>query len=1619
MVTRISEMLPAPALPAPGTDLREQTLRLWHTALESEPEKELRAFLLHQLALVHEGRDDLAAAAREELAATKEAGSFVEPVESLIGISARSRSQANLKKLLLRLAQLCRSDAERVRVALHLAALHAHAGELPAARTQLEIALRTAQDEGAVWLLFERVAALEGDLELRARAAMGRAGSSASTEVRGILVERAARTLAQEGRVEEALETLRRGVDELCSFRLLRAWELIALGQEDWREACDATSRTLELIEALSQDPQPLGLKDESLLDASHEGTATLQFRVSVYALLAGEGVRAREASKRLLEFAPDSPWAAQNHLALCLFDRDYATASALLRSWYERVEPAERPAVAAATWWVAEQAQDPAAAAEAAALLTKEAGDWSSLLLRLQGLRTNSEPSAESARAVWESALSLAPLSDIGAAHIARAVFDWLWSSDADQAARSLAELRLWASTMDDSGGAKSLQLSAHDSSIASSLQLVAARLCGDTASERAALLALYDAASYDDRAALAWDGLRLACSGRSGELRGDTSGHESSENSTPWWLPFKESWTLDPWSSLLLGALSLERMAPEKVLAMAEEANVEAGGLEPEGLRALTLLVHHWARQGGFRWDQWWPQLDERTEDHAWEPLTLGMRLNQVTQEDRPLALANAAEKLDDPTLTQAFFLCAAFEAVRSGALADAKDRFEQECARATSESMPTPYDTLARWTAYALAEGNAARLLSQLEQRPDPERHLDHFLLRFAEDRAFQSRVVNGEVASTRVASRSQETSVLQAERLVRSLAAGSIPALEQATTADQVPSSVSLLPPATICALRFSLAATPEERLAEAAEWRGWSESQSDGARTEAALFGSWVAAIELDAVDQADGVAWELAQRLRSADWATLIDPSHLPRQEREAFWQQTEEMLSQALDQDARELLAWTRFARADSDPTGEPAWDFLALARGLSGDGLLEIDEPDVQLSMLLAAYEAAHRGDDALALKLFEALSQSLPSDLAVVTGLRIVAERACRHDLHAHCLTELARHAEDNRQAADLWERAGALFQDHLGQDDKAEECFEAALGRRPGSALAFERVYRLARKRGDRSRLVELIDARLDAVHSETLRIELLWEKARYCRLLGRRNLAVLALQELLRLAPDHLPALALSAELELLDERWDYAALQLRHVALHPETPAEERRQAGLKASDLFEMLEKPRAAVDLLDQLALFGIATHAAQERRARCLARLGEWGAALTAFQQLNDEQDVIEQRLQSARMMLVIVRDELKDPGALKEAARRVLRDDPLDEDAVDVALRSEYGEAERARLLTPAREDCRQQLRNNPLDPEKIERFAALCSRCGDDGLERASLGLLALLGQLSEKQMERLDLLQARCPSRPSALLSGVDLEKLAGPSLLGVWGRVLARLEPHASRELMPSLAARGVSPLMRIAQSSGDFRREEASRWADALGVHDLDFYSGGQDADAVVVQTVDCPTLIVGAHIEFPLRRSDRARLAAQLGAARWGGTLFINLSERSASRWLEATRQLSLVAADSQSPDLAELVRHLGQVLPRTVRDELFEAQRDLERSGVSEAQVLADCRKTALRTAVLAAGDVSVVRELPEYLPDREELRVEVLSDLIRFALGETYFSLRKKLGLEGA
>ncbi len=314
MAAGVSLPNPPAAQASPDAETREKGLRALRLELSEQSEPSSRALLLHEIARLAERRDDLAAAARDALAATKEAGAFVEPLESLIDIATRSRSKANLTKLLERLGRLSAQPDDQVRACVCLATTYAASGELSQARSTIEQGLEEQPTSSLLWLALETIAALEGDRALLLKAALGRAAHARNSQLRCLLLERVARLQIDQGELESAFETLAQSAAELPSFRVLCSWEQLALRADDLAQASQAAAQIATIIRAGLEEPEESLLYEIPNAELNESRAAAAQIRAVVYCLKLEDREGALAHAERLLEATPDSGIA----LSLC-----------------------------------------------------------------------------------------------------------------------------------------------------------------------------------------------------------------------------------------------------------------------------------------------------------------------------------------------------------------------------------------------------------------------------------------------------------------------------------------------------------------------------------------------------------------------------------------------------------------------------------------------------------------------------------------------------------------------------------------------------------------------------------------------------------------------------------------------------------------------------------------------------------------------------------------------------------------------------------------------------------------------------------------------------------------------------------------------------------------------------------------------------------------------------------------------------------------------------------------------------------------------------------------------------------------------------------------------------
>lgn len=1657
---------------SPDASSTKRALGVLRRELEADTEPARRASLAFELARLAESNDDAGAAARDALQATNLAGGFTEPLEMLLRIAERRRSSANAEKLLERLLRVAKTDAERRRAGFALLAQVLERGDIEAAENLLSELESHAPADPTLALVRHRIAALERSNEDVVESLVARSRATEHPALRAELLELAAlRRLdapatdaasaefqRDEARdFDGAITLLSESLLTFVTYRRLELLENLAIRAQRPDVAAETTERLRELVDAArasTTTAEDARLAPEELTPA-HE--RELLFRQVLHTARAGRSDDALELLRSL--DAVDSVSSDVDSTSLTRFV-DPLQAAVLARTVRESSEPLEvqlltELEIVEATLARAERdatSGDDSTVDERVGLLL--VAGW------LQGRLGRHDSAVEH----FERALVLEPTALLPQVLQLRAIAAGRTTDEGERGddtgdAFALA-LESWAERLQPiagssttraqllvtaallhapSDGARAMRLleAARDAGFSSSTMRRLLRVLA-LVGGRQDLVLLADLALLDlapENAALVWEALGI------GFRLERTSSLERALDHLPrtdFERVFLESFLIrepDRASDDAAGSSDDARPARRRpVWPEALERSLHHESLTPELQRAWSLVQVTRELADDDRRTAALSRLRSLWEATPSDPVVTSA-LTEWLRKDDPAragrAFLRAARATDDADLGELWALEAAFALFRGGRYHEVVDALG--LAGAPGETALGSLELLLLRALGSGGDERRAEAEKTAARSGDLEAALSFATTHFASDRdtalevleVFASAPTDDDASSgQRGASPQRRIAASERGRLFRNL-------LDPETDGDSL-----LDRERSLLALARLEPSRVEERVTLARHWlealeatpndHGAGSDTAESSTTEsnggAALRAERIdAALSIAALSSSAGFQSERAAATTTL--GGLLDAPLL------TSWGQalhTDDSSSAAspfelahAQPDSIELgwLALESLPVTSSDERLTTLAQLASALRKKSGD-----DNPDPTSLELVLAFHHLARGDSAAALPLFERLSESLSSDPSVWLGLERAARRENRPDLEVVALTARAEQTTADERASVLWEKAGDLHRDRLDKLDAAEAAYCAALARNPRSSSAFERVYRLAKARGDRARLFELIDGRLDVPLDARARAELLWEKARLSRHLGRRSAALRALEQLLELEPEHLRALALSAEMHLVDERLEHAAEALRAVALHADTPAEETRAAGLHATDLFERLHRPREAVELLQALETRGVDEALLVERKARSAARAGNWQVAYQASERWNDASDALTERLQSARMMLAIQRDHLKEPRSLEDAARRVLRDAPLDGDAVDVVLGGGFSPEERARLLAAPLEDTVRKLRDAPLQPAHLARLVELSEATESERFTRIALGATALTGRLSDERKRALDdaLGATKTPAFP---LSSDDFDSVAVNAEVGPPGRFARLLSSHLEELSGPDLESLGVTAHMRLDPFGDHPLRREISAWTTFFGIGDFEFYSGGDDPNRIAAFSRDFVTIILGETISTPLSPRDRARLASSLYAVTRGLGPWLTLSIEEGEAWIRgALRAIGApLASTASEPTDDELARSeaLAARLSREERDELLEMAELASTRAADLTSFPLVARSSAARLVTLLAGEPSILRSLPRLVPADPEGRRLLLSEVIRFALADEFPLLRRKTGEEKA
>jgi hypothetical protein len=1614
MAARVPSLTSVLLEPAPTADDVEAVVGALRAEHDATTEGRARARLLSTMAAIHEARDDLAAAARDELAATNAEPALLEPLESLIGIARRRRSQKNLDKLVERLARVARTGPERQRSAFELATRYLALGQLDDARDTLERSLAEAPDDAAAWLALEVLAGRAADPGLRERALTGRVGVTGDAEWRALLLLDCARLREEAGDPDACLALLRQAKDEHLTLYTLGRWERSATRAGRPAEAREASEAAAELLERALGDAGVAQRHSVPEALRSREHVAAAWLRASEWARREGDLSRSAALLHRAAETAPNE--------RLLEVGRLLTTTEPEAREDALRARLAQQPPSreAGALWLRVFDSAHERGDASAAAQALNAALEAAPESLRARALhieRLEAEPTGAGYVALQKREAEAGARAPALAFAALVSALDYDGNETTRREASSQAQVLLLA--------AREAGMSAL---VSAELGRILASHCEDTAWYEQATEELLPHVAGPERNDL------LGELARARLLRSDFAGVDQ---------------TLEGLESSTLTSATLQAYVTPQL--QREQGHVEPR-LEHAGRWEATLRRRHGAGaprgdgRGGLPREVLgaalagvWRQLSHRGpvdaqraaqvklrtlhEEAPESPAVTAALADMLTPDDPGAAaavLARSAELQGDDALAAAWHLRASVLSWRTSKRGAALQQARKANTRVSQAAAPW-----LTWLLRALGDEGAAQVSSeQMSSAQGAPSSLDEDRGTFAALEHAAARLHRGDGALDELERAARDD---DAAAWLLALASPDLRSAPDGTAPWEELEARSEVPAGTLSALAYGTeasargdAASTEATLAAAKEWA------LCGGGLDAML--AWLT--EAQALGRADEDA-----EARSA-LGTLLGSEEL----------RASGALLRALDSVLRGLPPETgapEVAFAGDAPSRSAAvrWAELELSPvggdlGARADALEALarprDEADaVQDETLrptllsIAAFDRLTLGQADEARTAFREVTASLP-DLLGWEGLRQTAVVEGDKAGEAEACVELAKRVSSDEQAATLWEHAGVLYQDDLGDTSRAEEAFAAALARDYRRDTSFARLFRLVRARGDRERLLELVEGRLGVTEERTRLLELLWEKARLARDLGDREGSSQTLDALLELDPTHLGGLALASELHLTDDRFERAADLLARFAEHPDAPSQQRLLGGLMAAELYEQRShNPARSFEILTQLdsSLLLDSDRRADlvERRAFAATRAGLWQEAAAAFEELHAMSLHGETRLRAASFLLAIARDELRSPAAAYGAAVSVLAERADDADAIAYLLASEGPADERRYLLEQACDACLASLRTEPLDEPRLRLFLRLCEALGNQDESLVALGALAGLGVLTDPERRHLELNSAAAKREPLTELTQDELSDVEAasahllPSPKALPGA--KRLASTLTAVCEPTLEALGVGALERVDPFSDDALRAAIASWANAVGLADFDLYVGGQDPEGVRPLALSLPTLVVGHSVRTPLEPKQRAAVATALFSLARGTSPLINHSpEEGAALLGAAAHVVGSPGGESIPSSSPELEARLERSMEPELRGELATLWQSLSGDEVTVAAAAAHAH--ALSFGALAAGEPSVALASARHLSG-SPLLPAVMSAVFAFALSPEFRRLRAALGMESS
>ncbi|WP_170229410.1 tetratricopeptide repeat protein [Polyangium fumosum] len=1562
-------------------------LRSEHAAQEDQA---LQALLLHECGVLEEKHGEEPSAARDYLAAFNADPQFREPLESLVRILTRRKSIKNLGKLLEALTRASVTPEERARAFWERAAfLQDYEQNLPGAKEALEEAVGASPEDPTPWLELELIAAKDGDLPGRMRAIEARAELASDPTWKAYLFIELAELSAKAGDAQRAYDLIdaAAALDGQGQFRSQVTLEAISAREDNPTALARALEGQAQLIEE--------ALEDEARGDASGvprfarraEYAADAWLRAAELKRRAGDQEGWVKLLARAAEQLPQSSVIARSRLASLEANGDAKGAADLARAELARGAPGP----AAAALWLR--------IAEAAMLDNDRDG-------ALEALRSALEADPAS---IMARALELDLLSDAqDPAALARSL-EASGASCSTSEAKARAEIiaaYVWACQAGDSDAAKAaLGRAAALGTPAPLLARIARTLAsvrGDAAwYEQVTAELVANGAEQGEDASL-WFEL-----GRSRALRGDADGAAEA---------FAKLATLDGDASTWLGrvlaayALGAKKAAPGEVIAVRplastieELAKVETDPTLARGLWVVAALRS--TRSGNT--DQARARLRELHEAAPSDEV-VALFLAELERRAGDLAsastiLSTCATMTEDIELGAALYLEAALLTWRIGDRQKTIELIEQARGSASKAA--------AALLAWALRgadpdslDGRRRALLTAAEAGADPASiAIERFGLEVGQGEAGDRAEALTALETAEAEGSGDITVAAGLARLTWPDAQSDRAAIDRALDRleDQGDEATAIAraeayrlarvvdqdPGAAVS--RAAAWADAEPKLYAALEWLGASLTAKDREAEVAArrAVGSFL-----------DDEPWSAMEA--SAALVAMLDQPSTPQP-----------------------LLAGTSDAtRLANLELAMPGCDPRRRAFALQNVGGALGEEAGSDASALSGWSELA-AGNVEAALATFRASVERRQDDIVSWEGVRAASEALGDHVSTALALAQLGALSKDDTRGAAFWESAGIILLDHTDAHDDAEIAFARAFDRDPSRSVAFDKLFRRVRSRNEDDKLLDIIGRRLDVADDEAEIGKLFWERARVLRKKGDREGALSALENVTMLEPDHVGALALAGEISITMGKFAEAADLLGRLSGIGEAPAQQRLMSGVAAVDIYEnKLNAPEKALKVLVGLHEAGLSTPPVRERLARVAAKTGAWSRATSILEQLMQEREKREGRMEAARLSMAIWRDKINEPLKAEASVVKLLDESPDDGEALDLVLTTSYDASLRQRLLGRAKSVLVQKLSEDPCDADRVERLAKIAQAGQDAALRQATLGCLVSLGRDDDAISTELKRIDGRVATRPQIVLDAKAMAEIADPEDNGPIAELFVLMAETVTLALGPTLGSMNVGKKERIDSRGGHPLRVAVAEWMGAVGFEgDFELYVGGPEPKGVHGVAGEVPAIVIGSGITAPLDAAARSAIARTVFALRRGITSLRTRDEATvASVVIAACNEVDIKVANPGYAVYGEIQRAVHKEISRKIRKSIGDVCQKVVASKQDARAWTNAARRSLDRMAVIAAGDVSIVLSDTLNVP-RDQLGSVVTENersrrLLSFVLSPSYLELRKKLGM---